>query len=299
LLRQTDEIVFCFDGDTAGRRAAWRALENSLGQLADGKQVCFLFLPQGEDPDSYVRTHGRDAFEALVGSAVPLSRYMLDQLSGAVDLSSAEGRASLVHSAKPLVTHIPDSALRVQIVRELAERARLAPTEVETLCGLRRAPVRAAPPARGHARVAPALWRSLVRLLVDMPELADSITAEQRALLELDEAYAPVLALIDELRASGARTTAALIESTRGSPHAELYSHAAREAVQGAQNAAEASPELEGIFRKLEQSAVEGRYRALLSKEQKSESERLEIQQLLRRLGELKGVIRVGERAPT
>src|SRR6185503_17407804 len=99
LLRQTDEVIFSFDGDTAGRRAAWRALESSLPALTDGKQVRFLFLPQGDDPDTYIRRVGKDGFESLFESAVPLSRFMLERLSAEVDLSTAEGRASLLNSA--------------------------------------------------------------------------------------------------------------------------------------------------------------------------------------------------------
>ena len=106
LLRQTEEIVFCFDGDDAGRRAAWRALENSLEQLVDGKQLLFMFLPQGEDPDTYVRKLGKDVFEKLLGDALPLSQFMLRELSSRVALNTHEGRARLLQDAKPLVTQI-------------------------------------------------------------------------------------------------------------------------------------------------------------------------------------------------
>ena len=87
LMRQVDEVIFCFDGDDAGRRAAWRALEQSLGILSDGKQVRFLFLPQGEDPDTYVRKAGKAAFEALAKEAPPLSRCLLEELTRRVDLT--------------------------------------------------------------------------------------------------------------------------------------------------------------------------------------------------------------------
>jgi DNA primase len=99
LLRQAGDIVFCFDGDDAGRRAAWRALENSLEHLADGKQLSFLFLPQGEDPDSYVRKLGREAFEKLLNDAQPLSQFLLRELSSRVDVATHEGRARLLQEA--------------------------------------------------------------------------------------------------------------------------------------------------------------------------------------------------------
>jgi DNA primase len=96
LLRQADEIVFSFDGDSAGRRAAWRALENSLAQLQDGKQLKFLFLPDGEDPDTYVRKHGKEAFEKALSASVPLSRFLLDELSSKGLLSNERFAHALV-----------------------------------------------------------------------------------------------------------------------------------------------------------------------------------------------------------
>src|SRR5215813_3418223 len=106
LLRQSDEIVFCFDGDPAGRKAAWRALENSLAQLRDGKQVRFLFLPEQDDPDSFVRRQGKAAFESLIADALPLSEFALKHLGSGVDMGSAEGRAKFLQDAKPLVKQI-------------------------------------------------------------------------------------------------------------------------------------------------------------------------------------------------
>src|SRR5262245_17133552 len=125
LLRQADEIVFSFDGDNAGRKAAWRALENSLSQLTDGKQVKFLFLPESEDPDTYVRKHGQRGFEELLACAVPLSKFLLDELGSRGDLATAEGRARCVHEAKPLLKQMQAGALRPQLVRGLAGETRL------------------------------------------------------------------------------------------------------------------------------------------------------------------------------
>ena len=153
LLRQADEIVFSFDGDAAGRKAAWRALENSLPQLTDGKQARFLFLPDGEDPDTYVRKHGKAAFEQLLGRAAPLSKFLLDELGARGDLATAEGRARCVHEAKPLLKQMQAGALRLQLVRELAEKTRLSPEEVIQLCELAAAPARRRrQPIRGPRR---------------------------------------------------------------------------------------------------------------------------------------------------
>ena len=131
LLRQSEEIVFCFDGDDAGRRAAWRALENSLEQLADGKQLSFLFLPQGEDPDTYVRKLGKDAFEKLLGDAEPLSQFMLRELSSRVDLATHEGRARLLQEARPLVKQVAAPLLSLMLRKQLAQMAGITQQELD------------------------------------------------------------------------------------------------------------------------------------------------------------------------
>src|SRR5690348_6622201 len=178
LLRQADEIVFSFDGDAAGRRAAWRALENSLAQLQDGKQLKFLFLPDGEDPDTYVRKHGKEAFEKLLGGATPLSRFLLDELSAKVDLATAEGRAKCLHEAKPLVKQIQANGLRLQLVREFAERCRVSPEEVSQLFELGTTPARSRPPqATVPRKPVASVADQLLRLLVANPACVRKVTA--------------------------------------------------------------------------------------------------------------------------
>ena len=121
LFRLTDRVVFCFDGDNAGRKAAWRALENALPVLADGKNVAFLFLPDGEDPDDFVRQRGKAAFEQLVERATPLSEFLLAELSRGTRRVSAEGRAALVAAAKPLLAQIGAPVLAALLRRRLAD----------------------------------------------------------------------------------------------------------------------------------------------------------------------------------
>jgi len=106
LLRQADHVTFCFDGDAAGRRAAWRALETSLQALTDGKHVNFLFLPDKEDPDSFIRTRGREAFEAMVERAEPLSAFMLRELKSGLDMATPEDRAEFLKKAESLLEQI-------------------------------------------------------------------------------------------------------------------------------------------------------------------------------------------------
>jgi len=142
-------VVFCFDGDAAGRKAAWRALEVSLPLAPDHKPIRFLFLPEGEDPDTYVRRHGKEGFERRLREAETLSQFLLAQLRAECDLNTAEGRSRLISIAKPHVQKIAAPALRLQLVNEIAQLARVAEGEIERLLELPGRPRYARPaPAR-------------------------------------------------------------------------------------------------------------------------------------------------------
>jgi len=130
LLRTSDKVVFSFDGDKAGRRAAWRALQACLPALRDDITLRFLFLPDEHDPDSYVREFGAEAFRGCMAEAPALSRFLLDELGQRHNLAEAEGRAACLHEAMPLIAAIPPCALRIQIERELARQVQLTPEEM-------------------------------------------------------------------------------------------------------------------------------------------------------------------------
>jgi DNA primase len=179
LLRQTDRVVFSFDGDKAGRRAARRALDASLPFVNDNKVIKFLFLPQEHDPDSFVREFGADAFEQAVHDAMPLSQFLINEVTGDNDLTTAEGRAHMLAEAKPLLQAMTPSALRWQIVHGLAPLVQMPPAEIESLFELS-SPVaksRQAPPR--SKRAAPmGLERQIIRLLVRHPALAFDMDQE-------------------------------------------------------------------------------------------------------------------------
>ncbi|WP_303783617.1 DNA primase [Azovibrio restrictus] len=196
LLKQVDRIVYCFDGDNAGRKAAWRALENSLEALADSKSVGFAFLPDPEDPDSYVRQFGKDAFRTLIAQATPLSDFLLRELGQRCDLTSSEGKARLIHEAKPLLGRLPTPLLRLQLVKRLAEASGFSQTEVERLCDIRGY----APPAPPKApRQPPSLARILLRLVLFDPALARRIPiaalppGQERGILAVIQERLPAL----------------------------------------------------------------------------------------------------------
>jgi DNA primase len=140
LLRQTDRIVFSFDGDSAGQRAAQRALEACLPLMSDDKEIRFLFLPTEHDPDSYVRAYGAPAFEKVIKEAMSISSFFFKIASQDHELTTPEGRAQTHHAAKPLLLSMPPIALRTQILRELAIRTNSTPAELEAFCGLTVAP---------------------------------------------------------------------------------------------------------------------------------------------------------------
>jgi len=176
LLRQTDHVIFSFDGDAAGRRAARRALDACLPHAGDDKVIKFLFLPTEHDPDSYVREMGADAFEEQIQDAMPLSQFLLKEVIGTQDLSTPEGRAHVQFDAKPLLQAMSPSSLRLQIVRSLAQITMTAPAEIEALFELQQpvARVKQAPPRT--KRSAPlGLERQILRLLVAHPILTTEL----------------------------------------------------------------------------------------------------------------------------
>ena len=176
LLKLADNVVFCFDGDAAGRKAAWRALEVGLPVLADGKVVSFLFLPPEDDPDTYVRREGKAGFQRALAEAKPLSQFLFAELASKVDMATEEGRARFLAQAKPLVTQIEAPALAAMLRRRLGEMARLAPEELDALIPSKVAPKPAKAPAARTARkgVRP-LHHQLMTLVLARPEIAPRV----------------------------------------------------------------------------------------------------------------------------
>ncbi|MCL2022327.1 MAG: DNA primase [Betaproteobacteria bacterium] len=214
LLRQVDAVVFCFDGDNAGRKAAWRALENTLDSLTEQKSVSFTFLPEAEDPDSFIRKKGKKAFDNLIREAAPLSSFLINELKKQCDLTSAEGRARLVADAKPLLLRLSTPFLRLQLVKQLAAESGFSQAEVERLCGIQSYAPK--PPLAKPKRSAPSLARTLARLALQRPALAGRIPlellppSEERAILEVILTNLP--------RLPSAPTYAQLREQLRGHP---------------------------------------------------------------------------------
>src|SRR5210317_2167201 len=135
LFRLTENVCFAFDGDRAGRAAAWRALENALPQIREGRQIRFLFLPDGQDPDSYVQEMGADAFLKALDEGIALSEFLIQELASQVDMSTVDGRARLAELARPLVSRIPPGVYRELLVDSLADAVGLTAAKLENILG--------------------------------------------------------------------------------------------------------------------------------------------------------------------
>jgi DNA primase len=184
LLRQTENVIFSFDGDAAGRRAARRALEACLPHASDNKSLKFLFLPTEHDPDSYIREFGTEAFETMVQDAMPLSQFFLNEVSAGNDLETAEGRARALFEAKPLLQTMPTSALRLQLMRQLAQTAGSTMEEIASLFEMQQASPRGRKSAPAIKRKPPVeLERQVLRLLLAHPILVRELDAQAIAML--------------------------------------------------------------------------------------------------------------------
>jgi DNA primase len=310
IFRLVGEVVFCFDGDRAGRAAAWRALENAVGEVKQGRQVRFLFLPDGQDPDSLVREEGAAAFEARLAQALPLSAYLIRELSSRVETDSVDGRARLVELARPLLRRIPSDVYRELLVGQLAETVGMPAARLGALLagsepgqpgfagevGAGRGSADTRPPRRPMAPAPAAgrgnLVRQAVTLLVHHPGAAQAVGAQQiDAVAGLDRPGIPLLTeLLTQLREDPPSSTAAVLERWRERPEqASLAKLAATECL--APDQAAAGAELRSALdRLIHEESPARRLDELLAKARDGEldgPEKAELQELLRARGQV------------
>jgi DNA primase len=207
LFRAAPDVYFCFDGDRAGKAAAWRALESVLPRMRDGRQAHFLFLPDGEDPDTLVRKEGKEGFEKRMKESMPLSEYFFEELARDVDVTRLDGRARLAERARPLIAKLPDGAFRDLMGQELERRT-----------GARAVLEPEPPPQQRNnsqrpANVQRSLVRSAITLLLAQPDLAAEVEPPY-AFLRLDRPGVSLLAeLLDVARSRPGIRPAVLVES--------------------------------------------------------------------------------------
>ncbi len=283
IFRLVRAAVFGFDGDRAGRAAAWRALQHALPEAREGREIRFLFLPEGHDPDTLVGEEGREAFERRLEAALPLSEYLVRELSGQSDLAHADGRARLAEAARPLIAQVPPGVYRELLIARIAEVVGLPALRLAELwhSGAAAAEPTAPPPlppraARSAGRGG--LVRQALARLVRFPATAAAVTDAQRdALTRCEEPGADLLrAVLDDLRSQPLQISAQLIERWRDRPGGEhLTRLLEREAM--LEDPAAAAVELQAALRKLAARVGEQRLKVL---EMKSKTSRLSDEEL-------------------
>jgi DNA primase len=213
LSRTAPEVVFCFDGDHAGRAAAWKALESTLPSATGRQSIRFLFLPDGEDPDTLIRAEGADAFRARMAHAQPLSEFLFEQLCNQVDMTSIDGRARFSILAQPLIQAVPPGIYHDMLVGRMA-----------VLAGLPTAAQRPSARARGRARTAhptrPSLIAQAIALLLDHPELAGEVDeAPDDWRRSANPGAAILVQLLETIAAHPTISKGALVERWRAREH--------------------------------------------------------------------------------
>ena len=275
IFRLVSEVVFSFDGDRAGRAAAWRALQNALPEAREGREIKFLFLPEGHDPDTYVGEQGREAFEKLLDSALPLSEYLVRELSEQVDLSHADGRARFAEAARPLIAKLQPGVYHELVLARVASAIGMPAQRLQELWNPGAASqAQSAPPARyptrsrtGSSAGRGSLVRQAIELLLRFPAVATNVTTSERERLEAVETPGIELLreLLDNLRLEPAQIAAQVIERWADKPGREhLEKLLQREEL--VSNANAASGELRAALVKLGELADAQRLETLQAK---------------------------------
>ena len=291
IFRLVPAVVFAFDGDRAGRAAAWRALQQALPEAREGREIRFLFLPQGQDPDTLILAEGRTAFEERLALAVPLSEYLVRELSEQGDLGSADGRARFAEQARPLFARVPEGVYRELLLERLAQVVGLSAARLEALWSAGKSDVPAASaPARPTPAARPAraagrgsLVRQAIVRLLHFPAIALEVTAAERAGLDASEEPGAALLreLLDDLRARPAQIPAQVIQRWAGHKDSETLQKllGREEVITGAAAAAE---ELRAALLKLADQAAGRRLEALEAKSRSGSLAADEIQEFQR-----------------
>lgn len=290
LFRLTDNVSFAFDGDAAGRKAAWRALENALPLIREGREVRFVFLPDKHDPDSFVQAEGANAFEGMVSDGVPLSQFLIDELAGAVDLTSVDGRARLAERAGPLLRRVPKGVYRELLLTGLADRVGLAEHKLEALllAGKERKSQRDGTPTRrpvaASASGRPSLIRQAITLLLHEPAAAAGLDAGRLETLNRP-GVGLLKALVETVQADPNISTAGLLERFRHHDEGRYLGRlAAKEQPYG--DSFDVAAELNHCWRQLAAAADRERVNFLIEKQRVeglSEAELDELRELGKR----------------
>ena len=263
LFQLTSEVVFCFDGDRAGKEAAWRALQMCLPEMRDGRETRFMFLPDGEDPDSYIRKIGKEAFELEVKQSQTFSEYLFKQLTDEADISGIGGRAKLVETAKPMLSQMPEGVYRKLMFEQLEKlgRIELAPPSRTSSAK------RFKPATKDKASFSPV--RKAITYLLHQPNIAKSWFGDGKNTDTLKNIDLPgmelLLEVLEILKVNPDLSTSALIERWRETPSANHLSKLASEQLELNDNEA-LEIEFIAVMDTLIKQSIEHRYDDLQAK---------------------------------
>jgi DNA primase len=289
LFRLTENVFFCFDGDKAGKKAAWRALETALPDVREGRQIRFVFLPDGHDPDTFVNEFGSDAFVDALDNGMPLSDFLISELSSQVDMSSVDGRARLAELAKPLLARLPAGVYRELLIDSLAGAVGLTPAKLQRMLGKpERKGGSASQPAAGIGRRAvpsgagkPSVVRRAITLLLNEPQAAAKLDVEKLAGVQRPGTDL-LQKLIETVHSEPDIKTAGLLERFRHDQQGRhLGKLAAAEVPHG--DDFDATAELADCLHELETMGRKDRFRYLIEKqrvEALNDDEKAELRQL-------------------
>ncbi|MDH5368758.1 MAG: DNA primase [Gammaproteobacteria bacterium] len=289
LFQLTSEVVFCFDGDRAGKDAAWRALQTCLPEMRDGRETRFMFLPDGEDPDSYIRKIGKEAFELEIKQSQTFSEYLFKQLTDEADISGIGGRAKLVETARPMLSQMPEGIYRKLMFEQLEKlgRVELTQKQAQTVATTRYKPSRQ-PNRQAKTTMTPV--RKAITYLLHHPGIAKNWNKTSNNLDILKNLDLPgmdlLLKVLEILRVSPDLSTSALIERWRETPSGNHLAKLASEQPELDDNDA-VQIEFIAIMNTLEKQSVDLRYDDLQAKLDHStltEAEMNEYKMLLQRL---------------
>jgi DNA primase len=266
LFRVVPEVIFCFDGDRAGRSAAWRALQTCLPELRDGRQVNFLFLPDGEDPDTLVAKEGQELFATRLRAAMPLSEYLIQQLAEQTGADTLDARARLAELAKPLLKELPVGVYRELLTHRLAAAVGLRQDRLEELIGTGKAAAEQRPRGRAAAALPgsrPSLVRQAITLAVHYPGLAARVAVPPDLAGAGQRGVPLLIELLELARQNPNLSPGAIVERFRGRPEGQPLAELLTITVLGEAAAAE---ELGGSLRRIVDQARQERLESLVSK---------------------------------
>ena len=292
LFRLSNEVIFCFDGDRAGREAAWRALENALPAMQEGRQIRFMFLPDGEDPDTQVKKIGKEAFEVSIEEALPFSEFFFQRLLESIDITKMDGRAQLDEQAQPLLSKLPNGIYKNMIGAHLAKLTRQEPSEMNRRLnnpGEANESTKFQPQTRtvAQSRQPPSPVRVALQYLLQQPELAQHAVDIDRFTSADIPGLKLLLEVLEILKKTPTLKASALVERFRDSEHGKHLQKLAMNQPE-INESIPLEAEFQGVLRIIERNILEIRYEALLSRSELGQLSTEEETEFLTLLGNLK-----------